>query len=68
MKAERSKMNRLVRELEEEKERLAKMISYAEGMIQKAPKGSVRVSECKNSLQFYFYDEFTKEKKWKVYA
>jgi hypothetical protein len=58
-------MSRLINELEEERARLVKIILETEEIIQKAPKGNVRVSECKNSLQCYFYDEFTKEKNGK---
>lgn len=55
-------MDKLVKELKEERERLVKMISDAEGVIQKAPKGNVRVSGCKKSWQCYFCDALTEAK------
>lgn len=55
-------MNPLMRELSKERDYLAEIIAYAESVIAKAPPGNVRGSKCGNSIQFYYYDEFTEKR------
>ncbi len=50
-------MSQLLHELLKESERLRNIITYSESIIKKAPKGSIRVSMCKNSKQFYYQEK-----------
>ncbi len=50
-------MNRLLKELLVEKEKLENIIDFSENVIKNAPQGKVRVSKCHNSKQFYYHDE-----------
>lgn len=55
-------MSQLLHELLKESERLRNIITCAESIIKKAPKGSIRVSMCKKSKQFYYQEKENLEK------
>lgn len=55
-------MSQLLHELLKESERLRNIITCTESIIKKAPKGSIRVSMCKNSKQFYYQEKENLEK------